>query len=115
MLWHNNFRFEYDLIFREFWRYDPENTLKEFHYESDEDSEAELKALFIEDEQSNENSKIILSKPRVETRNIESKEEQNKKNNNQNNRNPTPEFLVEMKKRQMARAEKREEIRKGMY
>ena len=87
-------------IFREFWKYDPENCLKEYHYESDDDdSEAELKALFTDDNIENDSTK-----PRIETRTLDNKD--------QTKRTQTPEFLVQMRKRQMERAEKREEIRK---
>lgn len=87
-------------IYREFWKYDPENCLKEYHYESDDDdSEAELKALFTDDNIENDSTK-----PRIETRTLDNKD--------QTKRTQTPEFLVQMRKRQMERAEKREEIRK---
>ena len=44
------------------------------------------------------------TKPRIETRTLDNK--------SQPKRTQTPEFLIEMRKRQMERAEKREEIRK---
>ena len=88
------------VFFREFWKYDPENSLKDYYYDSDE-SEPEIKALFRNEVR----TEVIELNLKSETKTPDT-------SNNIPKRNKTPEFLVQMRKRQMIRAEKREEIRK---
>ena len=94
-------------IFREFWKYDPENSLKDYYYDSDE-SEPEIKALFRNEVRTEE---VIELNLRNETKTPDTSKG-TQMSNNIPKRNRTPEFLVQMRKRQMIRAEKREEIRK---